>query len=403
MSDCPALHAAVCADPDDDTPRLVYADWLDENGESRRAAFIRAQIEYARATPYSPEARSALSRAAELERGHHNEWAESVVGLVSEHVFERGFVGCVTADVGTLERHADRIFRSEPIRGLRLLRYPNSPQSPSFETIRSSVGPGTQLSPLGAGNRGSALAHATREWVSLRGAYELPHLRRIRVLEFTLGGCRDLLDEDYEALLHCPNLGSVEDLSFPQCPVAPDRIAELLESDALPGLTGLAFPQVTHVGERLSAALHRCTHRRLKRLDLTGVYFTSESLRRLVQSPPLREIEELRLGCLTPRNGFGPAHYFNLGWVLPWDRLYLLDLSGQQIGDENLREITRNPDARGLRWLGLANNGLAGEAVRELLESRYLDLYLLDVSGNFLSDDHIAQLRRRFPNAVIVH
>ncbi len=45
MSDRDALHASICANPDDDTPRLVFADWLDENGESKRAAFIRASIE----------------------------------------------------------------------------------------------------------------------------------------------------------------------------------------------------------------------------------------------------------------------------------------------------------------------------------------------------------------------
>jgi uncharacterized protein (TIGR02996 family) len=28
----PALEAAVIANAEDDTPRLVYADWLDENG-----------------------------------------------------------------------------------------------------------------------------------------------------------------------------------------------------------------------------------------------------------------------------------------------------------------------------------------------------------------------------------
>jgi uncharacterized protein (TIGR02996 family) len=36
-----ALLAAIVADPDDDTPRLVYADWLDENGRPERAEFIR--------------------------------------------------------------------------------------------------------------------------------------------------------------------------------------------------------------------------------------------------------------------------------------------------------------------------------------------------------------------------
>jgi uncharacterized protein (TIGR02996 family) len=30
----PALEAAVIANAEDDTPRLVYADWLDENARS---------------------------------------------------------------------------------------------------------------------------------------------------------------------------------------------------------------------------------------------------------------------------------------------------------------------------------------------------------------------------------
>ena len=45
MSDGPALRAAVCANPDDDTARLVYADCLEEHGQSKRAAYIRSKIE----------------------------------------------------------------------------------------------------------------------------------------------------------------------------------------------------------------------------------------------------------------------------------------------------------------------------------------------------------------------
>jgi uncharacterized protein (TIGR02996 family) len=56
MSDRAALLAAIVAEPDEDTPRLVYADWLDENAadlpdpaEARtRARFVRAQIELRR-------------------------------------------------------------------------------------------------------------------------------------------------------------------------------------------------------------------------------------------------------------------------------------------------------------------------------------------------------------------
>ena len=37
MNERDALLKAVCDNPDDDTPRLVFADWLDEHGEDHGA------------------------------------------------------------------------------------------------------------------------------------------------------------------------------------------------------------------------------------------------------------------------------------------------------------------------------------------------------------------------------
>jgi uncharacterized protein (TIGR02996 family) len=43
-----AFLAAIVAAPEDDTPRLVFADWLDEHGEHDRAEFIRLGCQQAR-------------------------------------------------------------------------------------------------------------------------------------------------------------------------------------------------------------------------------------------------------------------------------------------------------------------------------------------------------------------
>ena len=51
MTDGDALYRAILAAPEEDTPRLVYADWLDENGQPNRAEFIRVQIELAQIPP----------------------------------------------------------------------------------------------------------------------------------------------------------------------------------------------------------------------------------------------------------------------------------------------------------------------------------------------------------------
>jgi uncharacterized protein (TIGR02996 family) len=45
MTERDALYRAIITAPDDDTPRLVFADYLDENGEPDRASFIRVQVE----------------------------------------------------------------------------------------------------------------------------------------------------------------------------------------------------------------------------------------------------------------------------------------------------------------------------------------------------------------------
>ena len=49
-----ALYRAICAEPDEDTPRLAYADLIEEDGETARAHFIRAQVALARVPEYDP-------------------------------------------------------------------------------------------------------------------------------------------------------------------------------------------------------------------------------------------------------------------------------------------------------------------------------------------------------------
>ena len=40
-----AFLADILEHPDEDGPRLVYADWLEDQGDADRAEFIRAQLE----------------------------------------------------------------------------------------------------------------------------------------------------------------------------------------------------------------------------------------------------------------------------------------------------------------------------------------------------------------------
>ena len=52
---------AIVHEPDDDTHRLVYADWLDDHGDPR-GEFIRAQVDLAQNTTDSPRLRELAFR-----------------------------------------------------------------------------------------------------------------------------------------------------------------------------------------------------------------------------------------------------------------------------------------------------------------------------------------------------
>src|SRR4051794_1869690 len=100
MSDEIALLAAIRANPDEDTPRLVYADWLDEHacGDSAasneaRAEFIRAQCEFARVEDADPDRTEQLSaRVDELVAKFGPGWAKGFPHTPGKPLrFWRGF------------------------------------------------------------------------------------------------------------------------------------------------------------------------------------------------------------------------------------------------------------------------------------------------------------------------
>jgi uncharacterized protein (TIGR02996 family) len=66
MSDEAALLSAIIAHADEDTPRLAYADWLDEHGDSDRAEFIRTQCRLADLSPAHPDWIDLTERQLEL-------------------------------------------------------------------------------------------------------------------------------------------------------------------------------------------------------------------------------------------------------------------------------------------------------------------------------------------------
>jgi uncharacterized protein (TIGR02996 family) len=78
--------------PHDDTPRLVYADWLDDDGRPERAEFIRVQCRLAQLPTGHPERPALEKREHALWKQHAKEWRNPLPRHCREGPFYRGFV-----------------------------------------------------------------------------------------------------------------------------------------------------------------------------------------------------------------------------------------------------------------------------------------------------------------------
>jgi uncharacterized protein (TIGR02996 family) len=71
-----ALLAAIAAEPLDDAPRLVYADWLQERGQDAKAEYARVVV----ALLHPPEDPAAVQRCVALADGLDAAWRQTVGG-----------------------------------------------------------------------------------------------------------------------------------------------------------------------------------------------------------------------------------------------------------------------------------------------------------------------------------
>jgi uncharacterized protein (TIGR02996 family) len=131
MSDRDALFAAILADPDDDLPRLVYADWLEENGrpaDVARAQFIRLQIEMSRIDPLSDrfpqDYYGPSADLAALARQWLRAWLAELPTAVAAEVWKRrpgadalrrGFLESVQLPPEVFAAVAPELFAAAPV------------------------------------------------------------------------------------------------------------------------------------------------------------------------------------------------------------------------------------------------------------------------------------------------
>lgn len=131
-SDGEALLRAICETPDEDTPRLVYADWLQENGEPERASFVRKSIELAseRPDPRNEDHWCMALMGNGLWLRSRDEWKERCGALPQTWGWHRGECCEVRGPLAWFLDHAEAIFRRHPVTTVRL-----TDRKPSYRTV----------------------------------------------------------------------------------------------------------------------------------------------------------------------------------------------------------------------------------------------------------------------------
>src|SRR5262249_875654 len=120
-----AFLADVAEHPDDDAPRLVFADWLQDNGDPHRAEFIPVQGELAR-----PRLRGGSKRRRELQKReknlfdeHGTRWKEAVGAWCGETLrsWVRGFPAAnFHGDLTSIAAKLPAVVAAAPIEALNV-------------------------------------------------------------------------------------------------------------------------------------------------------------------------------------------------------------------------------------------------------------------------------------------
>ncbi len=131
-----ALLRAVLADPDDDAPRLILADWLDEHGQAERAEFIRLQIALANMSPGTGQGSddevwcdcrycALRCRERELQQGAAKWWSDSgLPDWVKVLEWRRGFAHSISISGFDWLELKNRILALQPVRSASMTIMP---------------------------------------------------------------------------------------------------------------------------------------------------------------------------------------------------------------------------------------------------------------------------------------
>jgi uncharacterized protein (TIGR02996 family) len=390
-----ALLAAIGSNPDEDTPRLVFADWCDEHNEPERASFIRLQFEAEQHREGTPERMDIEDRAAAILEAHYRNWLPDepawarcpqlkydILWSVFLYGIRKGFSEHLSLNFDECLAHSSEIFATVPIRDLRLENIPDGgvalastvlPGRVSTAKLEFSIVPphwdSVLYSPLIRGLQGLSL-----------------HLFGDQHRTESGGGTthdeRDVLDDDGAiALARCSNLTALKSLALGSGTIGPIGMKALAESQCLSGLESLSLRGHPVEDEGLSHLSQSPLVSQLTELDLMCTQIRDEGLRAILAVHPSR-LRTLHVGSYEN----APLNVNGLNALVrceAFEELVDLFVSGVALNLDHIRTLANNSGFAGLRNLRFGLSQFDDRMAEELAASPYLrSLRSIDLQNN---------------------
>jgi uncharacterized protein (TIGR02996 family) len=452
MNDAAFLEA-IAAAADDDAPRLIYADWLEERGDPR-SRFIRLQCALEHLSPTDPHRFELEDEADDLLTRHGEEWVKPLAGLAHAWRFRRGLVEHVEAPGDVFLQRAGQWFSVFPIRSACLWLPPrlmavlaDCPQLARVEALafRGNLLRDRELRVLLASiysGRLAALDLAGQgiEAGGIRALVESPVMPRLHSLDLRMNAA--VGDQAARALANASKAGKLRELNLSCTNLTDAGVAQLFGSHALGNLRELdvsarvpgnlrphfywiarspVLPNLASlaIGKRGVGAdeLRRLREggKNLRRLDVSGCGLDAAAIEAiaapqagrltgldvsrnsaglkgmelLAGSAELASLCELRAAFSSIKDAGAKA----LAASPHLTRLTVLDLSGNQIGGPGLKALADSPNVSGLRELDLSYNYVGNPGIEALANSSRLSgLRVLKLNANRLTAESAAAL-----------
>jgi uncharacterized protein (TIGR02996 family) len=229
-----ALLRAIVAEPDDDAPRLVYADWLQEHDDEEQAQFIRDSIGLEWLDDYEDEKRQEIGQRLDgIAARNGAGWLEAVGVTGTDPAYDRGMVEAVHyASAELFIADAPTLFARVPVREVTI---------------------------------GSLSDDLERDWLSVLA--DMPDLARLRGLWLS-NHWYPVPSDGWERFITSPHLANLRVLAVQDAALSDDDVRAFDRTEHLVNLEelGLAGNRLTAVGGLTVVRSRRLPN--LRHLDL---------------------------------------------------------------------------------------------------------------------------------------